>query len=96
MEHFAVFRRICVRLVNSPLITANRQLVYLKKEIDSMKKYSVLFAALLALTAVAACQKKEAPKPAAAPAAEAPKADAAAPAAPAAPAPAAPAAPEKK
>ena len=31
-----------------------------------MKKYSVLFAALLALTAVAACQKKEAPKPAAA------------------------------
>jgi len=30
-----------------------------------MKKYSVLFAALLALTAVSACQKKEsAPKPA--------------------------------
>ena len=58
-----------------------------------MKKYSVLFAALLALTAVAACQKKEAPslrlprllmraKPADA-------------AAPAAPAPAAPA-PAKK
>ena len=36
-----------------------------------MKKYSVLFAALLALTAVVACQKKEAPKPAAAPAADA-------------------------
>lgn len=51
-----------------------------------MKKYSVLFAALLALTAVVACQKKEAPKPATAPAA-----DTAAPAAPA-PAPA----PEKK
>ncbi len=58
-----------------------------------MKKYSVLFAALLALTAVAACGKKEAPKPAAAPAADAAKpADAAA---PAAPAPAAPA-PAKK
>lgn len=57
-----------------------------------MKKFSVLFAALLALTAVAACQKKETPKPAAAPAADAAKpADAAAPAAPA-PAPA----PDKK
>ncbi len=58
-----------------------------------MKKYSVLFAALLALTAVAACQKKEAPKPAVTPA---PAADAAKPADAAAPVAPAPAAPEKK
>jgi len=31
----------------------------------TMKKYSILVAALLAIVAVSACQKKEAPKPAA-------------------------------
>ncbi len=62
-----------------------------------MKKYSVLFAALLALTAVTACQKKEsAPKPATTPAPTAP-ADAGKTGDTTAPAPTpAPAAPEKK
>lgn len=72
----------------------------------NMKKYSILMAALLAMTAVAACEKKaEAPATAPAPAAPAtapaaPATDAAKPAdaaAPTAPAgTAAPAAPEKK
>jgi hypothetical protein len=56
-----------------------------------MKKYSILLAALLAMTAVAACEKK-ANAPATAPAA--PAEDAAKPAD--ATAPAAPAAPENK
>lgn len=75
-----------------------------KGSVIHMKKYSILLAALLAMSAVTACEKKAAPKPAApastpapaaAPAADPMKpADAAAPGAPAAPA--APAAPEKK
>ena len=58
-----------------------------KGNLSDMKKYSILIATLLALTAVTACQKKDqtvpvpAAAPAAAPAAEAPKA-ADAPAAP--------------
>ena len=64
-----------------------------KGNLSDMKKYSILLATLLALTAVTACQKKDqtVPVPAAAPAAEAPKA-----ADPVAPAVAPPVTEEKK
>jgi len=67
-----------------------------KRKLKYMKKYSILLAAMLALTAVSACEKKTVtPPPAAAPMAPAP--DAMKPAEPMAPAaPAAPMAPEKK
>lgn len=71
-------------------------LLIIQKEPVLMKKLSIMLAALLAISAGAACQKKE-QKPAAAPAAEAPKAAEGAPAGDAAkPAEGAPAAPAEK
>ena len=100
MEDFRYLRTIGARLLDVVLDCQTPTTIYLhqKRKFNDMKKYSILFVALLTLTAITACQKKE--QNAAAPAAPAPAA-AVAPAAPAAEAAkpadaAAPAAPEKK